>query len=124
MKTLGTSDSIKNAQHDCSGFSADWQGREFPQYFYKGMTFIKDGERLMVESIDFQKSNWAITYKGFVFSQFTTSEKISAYFPTVKPFKIGDKPKIYFYLQKGGSDYLLFEFENGYLKSYKYIYTC
>ncbi|WP_167617952.1 hypothetical protein [Maribellus sediminis] len=86
IKGLGKPDSIVNPKYECGGFSEDWQGEVFLQYFYGSLNFIGSNDEYQIERIDFTKcKSIKIEYKGRLINYKTEISVFKELFP--KSFK-------------------------------------
>lgn len=127
---LGEPDSIVNPHYECGGFSEDWQGQEFLQYYFKSMNFIGAGDNYIIENIDFKTDTTInLVYRGMNFNNKTSLMDIKNYFP--KSFAnrvvIDESMKNYnFYLfpELISDDKVILKFENGQLVKLEYYSPC
>jgi len=131
IETLGKPDSIKYPQYNCGGFSNEWQGKEYVQYYYESLNYIGEGGWFIIEKVNFEiNDSIFLTYFDNYFNSKTGIKLIEKLFPKSYINRYvennGDNlyENVYLLPQLISDDNIILCFKNGLLISITYFTPC
>ncbi len=128
LRYLGKPDSIVTPHYECGGFSDNWEGGTFYQYYYSQFNYIGKRDSFQVKSIEFNNTTALnLRYKKHTLNHATKISSLEFVFPnsyTSRTLLAGLDVLIQIAPEEYPSDYIYLYFRKGLLVKLEYWTPC